>query len=179
MVEWYYVHSCQCTKRRWKKDQLQVSLHIIRKSLLEYQIAMLGNPQFLSNFVLNNSHIPHFLFSTLPSLINPCDCTCIVPWLAHFEKILTVLKKRFLRWGIFSLVLFGPCIVDVINSSLMSGCVRTAFRHAVVQPLHQKDEFDFSIPSNFKPISKFPFLSKKKRKEQKNQLVTNYSSSSI
>lgn len=96
-----------------------------------------------------------------------------------WKKSLQFLKKRFLLWCIFSLVLFGPCIVDVINSSLMSGCVRTAFRHAVVQPLHQKDEFDFSIPSNFKPISKFPFLSKKKRKEQKNQLVTNYSSSSI
>lgn len=55
---------------------------------------------------------------------------------------------------------FGLCIVDLINSSLLAGCVPAAFKHAVVQPSIKKSNLDPAVLSNFRPISKLPFLSK-------------------
>uniref|UniRef100_A0A3P9JT56 Reverse transcriptase domain-containing protein n=1 Tax=Oryzias latipes TaxID=8090 RepID=A0A3P9JT56_ORYLA len=54
----------------------------------------------------------------------------------------------------------GPWVVSFINTSLLSGCVPAAFKHAVVQPLLKKSSLDPSVLSNFRPISKLPFLSK-------------------
>ena len=54
----------------------------------------------------------------------------------------------------------GPCMLSLINSCLISGCVPAAFKHAVVQPLLKKEHLDPSLLSNFRPISKLPFLSK-------------------
>lgn len=54
----------------------------------------------------------------------------------------------------------GPCIVNLINSSLRSGCVPVAFKHAAIQPLLKKTNLDTAVLSNFRPISKLPFLSK-------------------
>ena len=54
----------------------------------------------------------------------------------------------------------GPHILTLINTCLGSGCVPTAFKHAIVQPLIKKHNLDPSVLSSFKPISKLPFLSK-------------------
>uniref|UniRef100_A0A3B3QY49 Reverse transcriptase domain-containing protein n=1 Tax=Paramormyrops kingsleyae TaxID=1676925 RepID=A0A3B3QY49_9TELE len=47
-----------------------------------------------------------------------------------------------------------------MNCSLASGVVPRKFKHAVVQPLIKKPNLDTSILSNYRPISKLPFLSK-------------------
>ena len=44
----------------------------------------------------------------------------------------------------------------------MSGCIPAVFKHAVVQPLIKKHNIDPSVLSNFRPISKLPFLSNEK-----------------
>ncbi len=54
----------------------------------------------------------------------------------------------------------GPDIKIIMNSSLASGVVPANFKHAVVQPFIKKPELDTSGLSNFRPISKLPFLSK-------------------
>ena len=54
----------------------------------------------------------------------------------------------------------GPCILSLINTCLLSGCGPAAFKHAVVQPLLKKENLDPSFLSNFRPISKLPFMSK-------------------
>ena len=66
----------------------------------------------------------------------------------------------------------GPCIMSLINTSLLSGSVPAAFKHAVVQPLLKKDNLDPSVLSNFRPISKLPFLSKILEKVVLTQLQT-------
>ena len=53
----------------------------------------------------------------------------------------------------------GPSILSII-SSLATGSVPTCFKHAVVQPLLKKPNLDPTLPSNYRPISKLPFLSK-------------------
>lgn len=51
--------TCRRAERKWKKDHLQVSLDILRTSLLEYQRAIkTAKTQFLSNLVSSNSHKP-------------------------------------------------------------------------------------------------------------------------
>ena len=55
----------------------------------------------------------------------------------------------------------GPTIQAIINSSPVSGVVQAHFKHAVVKPLFlKKNNLDTSVLSNFRPISKLPFLSK-------------------
>ena len=66
----------------------------------------------------------------------------------------------------------GPCIMLLINTCLLSGSVPAAFKHAVVQPLLKKDKLDPSVLSNFRPISKLPFLSKILEKVVLTQLQT-------
>lgn len=54
----------------------------------------------------------------------------------------------------------GPFILKLVNMSLSSGCVPDVFKHASVQPLLKRHGLDSSVLSNFRPISKLPFLSK-------------------
>lgn len=53
----------------------------------------------------------------------------------------------------------GPSVTAVANSSLSSSVVPELFKHAVVQPLIKKPGLDSTVLSNFRPISKLPFLS--------------------
>lgn len=68
-----------------------------------------------------------------------------------------VVPPRFLKL-VFETI--GPKILGIINSSLTTGVVPQGFKHAVVQPLIKKPNLDASIFSNYRPISKLPFLSK-------------------
>ena len=54
----------------------------------------------------------------------------------------------------------GASILLLLNTSLTSGCVPAAFKHAVVKPLLKKKNLDPSILAHFRPISQLPFLSK-------------------
>ena len=70
-------------------------------------------------------------------------------------------------------------LLSIINSSLSSGCVPSYFKQAVVQPLLKKNNLNPSILSNYRPISKLPFISKILEKVVANQLVTVLNNHSI
>ena len=53
-----------------------------------------------------------------------------------------------------------PYLVALFNSSFTSGCVLDTFKQAIVKPLIKKPNLDSNDPSNFRPISLLPFLSK-------------------
>ncbi len=53
-----------------------------------------------------------------------------------------------------------PPLLIFVNSSLRSGSILAALKHAVVRPLLKKPQLDPSILSNFRPVSHLPFLSK-------------------
>ena len=53
-----------------------------------------------------------------------------------------------------------PVILVLLNACLSTGCVPSAFKHAVVQPRLKKPNLDPSVLANFRPISQLPFLSK-------------------
>ncbi|MEY6612834.1 hypothetical protein, partial [Listeria monocytogenes] len=65
-----------------------------------------------------------------------------------------------------------PCILFILNASLSSGCVPSAFKHAAVQPVIKKTNLDSSVLSNYRPISKLPFMSKILEKVDCKQLQT-------
>lgn len=60
--------------------------------------------------------------------------------------------------NVFDLV--GPYVVKLINLSLLTGSVPSHFKQAVVSPILKKPNLDSSEPTNYRPISKLPFLSK-------------------
>lgn len=73
----------------------------------------------------------------------------------------------------------GSCILLILNASLSSGCVPSAFKHAVVQPVIKKTNLDPSVLSNYRPISKLPFMSKILEKVVCKQLQTFLDSNGI
>lgn len=70
---------------------------------------------------------------------------------------LDCLPPRLLK-NVFDTV--GPFLLRLVNTAVSSGCVPSAFKHAVVQPLIKKSNLDPDVLSNYRPISKLPFLSK-------------------
>ncbi len=72
-----------------------------------------------------------------------CPLDSIPSWL--FKKVFDII---------------GPNILSIINGSLHSGLMPLSLKQAVVQPLLKKPNLDHSVLSNFRPISKLPFLSK-------------------
>lgn len=54
----------------------------------------------------------------------------------------------------------GLSVRDIINGSLMSGVVPSFCKNATVEPLLKKSGLDPTILSNYRPISKLPFISK-------------------
>ena len=54
----------------------------------------------------------------------------------------------------------GPSILNIINSFLATGMVPAVFKHAVVTPVLKKQNLDATMVSNYRPISKLPFLAK-------------------
>lgn len=79
------------------------------------------------------------LYTVLPSLISDC----LAP---------SLLKNTFNT--------VGPFILRLINMSLATGCVPSCFKQAIAQPLLKKHNLDPTVLSNYRPISKLPFLSK-------------------
>lgn len=54
----------------------------------------------------------------------------------------------------------GPSILTILNACLETGSVPGYFKHATVRPLLKKPNMDPIDPSNFRPISTLPFMSK-------------------
>ncbi len=54
----------------------------------------------------------------------------------------------------------GHSILILINCCLATGSMPAQFKHAIVQPLIKRSNLDSTELSNFRPISKLPFLSK-------------------
>ena len=52
----------------------------------------------------------------------------------------------------------GSNVHNIINSSLESGSVPVYFKQAVVATLIKKPNLDTSVFSNYRPISKLPFI---------------------
>lgn len=87
--------------------------------------------------------------------------------LSQLEEVVSHLKPsgsphdaippRLLK-EVFSTI--GPIVLSIINGSLTFGIVPNHFKHAVVLPLLKKTGLDPNVLSNFRPISKLPFLSK-------------------
>ena len=106
------------------------------------------------------THFSEITLSTLEHTValsksSTCSSDCIPTW--------------FLK-SVFQTV--GPDILAIINSSLTSGIFPSNFKHAIVHPLLKKPSLDPSVPSNFRPISKLPFLSKILEKTVSTQLIS-------
>ncbi len=65
----------------------------------------------------------------------------------------------------------GPCLLTIVNGSLVSGCGPSYFKQAVVQPLLEKPKLDPPLPSNYWLTSKLPLISKILEKVVANQLT--------
>ena len=106
----------------------------------------------------------------LPSL--PQNSACHLPP-AHFWStfkpvtlndiisLLQTLKPSSCPMDVVPTVLFvqafdsiGPCIVEMLNTSLLTGVVPSFFKHAVVKPVLKKPTLDPLQPKNYRPISK-------------------------
>ncbi len=66
--------------------------------------------------------------------------------------------------------IIGQSLLTLVNESLTLRVVPASFKHAIVEPLLKKSNLDQSVLSNYRPISKLPFLSKVLEKAVLNQL---------
>ena len=90
-------------------------------------------------------------------LVSLPELSDVVKKLKPSQYPLDSIPPRLLK-DVFTTI--GSYILTLINISLTSGCVTTFFKHVVVQPLIKKQNLDHSVLSNFRLISKLPFLSK-------------------
>ena len=67
----------------------------------------------------------------------------------------------------------APSITEMVNLSLLSGCVPENWRTAVVIPLLKKPGLDL-VYKNFRPVSNLPFISKVVEKAALQQLLVHY-----
>uniref|UniRef100_A0A671US71 Reverse transcriptase domain-containing protein n=1 Tax=Sparus aurata TaxID=8175 RepID=A0A671US71_SPAAU len=54
----------------------------------------------------------------------------------------------------------GPTMLNIVNSSLMTGVVPSSFKSAVVKPILKKPHLDPGSLNNYRPVSNLPFFSK-------------------
>uniref|UniRef100_A0A669E4F5 Reverse transcriptase domain-containing protein n=1 Tax=Oreochromis niloticus TaxID=8128 RepID=A0A669E4F5_ORENI len=102
----------------------------------------------------------NLLSSDTWSSFTPVTLQDIRVLLCHIKQTsspLDVLPSSFFT-SVFDSV--GPCIVEMINTSLHTGSVPSFFKQAVVEPILKKPQLDPSLPNSYRPISKLPFISK-------------------
>ncbi|XP_057183891.1 uncharacterized protein LOC130550429 [Triplophysa rosa] len=128
-------------------------------------------PEFLGFFVQKVQDIRFHL--TPPDMvhshgISPINFTSFKPMTpSQFSALISkmkftqcqsnVLPGRLIREVLDTI---SPALLTIINSSLTSGIFPESFKHASVQPLLKRSHFDPSVLSNYRPISKLPFISK-------------------
>ena len=83
--------------------------------------------------------------SALVTKMKPSSCSSDILPCRLFSKVFEVI---------------APWVTKMVNLSLTAGVFPDTFKHAIVEPLLKKTGLDPTDLSNFRPISKLPFLSK-------------------
>ena len=133
-----------------------------------------------------------FAGETVTEIPNQPDCTLSLLSLFHTvseEQILKLIAKSTPTTAAIdpaptSFVLeFTDVLITVfhkiINLSLQSGIVPTAFKKAIVKPLIKKSGLDPETLSNYRPVSNLPFLSKILEKAVAEQLVAHLDANNL
>ena len=69
---------CRKAERRWKKDRLHVSLHILKDRWRHYQNTVKeAQRDYLSNIIASNNQNPRVLFKTIDSVLNNPQPVCL------------------------------------------------------------------------------------------------------
>ncbi len=142
----------------------------------------------------SNDFLHYFvnMISDIRSSIPPSNCPYTVPdlpplhnWssftpvtLQDITALLNKLKPTSCHTDVLPTALFikvfdviGPCIMEIINSSLLTSVVPSFFKHAIVEPTLKKPSLDPLQLKNYRPISKLPFISKLLEKVVADQLA--------
>ncbi len=114
-----------------------------------------------SSMHTTQSSLSSFSPVSLPELLN------VVGSMKSSTSIMDIIPTSLLKEVISSV---APNLITIINKSLISGVVPSYFKQAAVQPLLKKPSLDPSVPQNYRPISKLPFVSKLLEKVVANQL---------
>ncbi len=88
-----------------------------------------------------------------------------IKWMTPSSSPPDITTTKFLLKFLHSV---APCLLSITSSFLSYGCVPDYFKTAIVQPLLRNPGFN---PSDHRPISKLPFLSKILQKIVSNQLL--------
>jgi hypothetical protein len=75
--------------------------------------------------------------------------------------------------------LLAPAITTIVNLSLSSGSVPSAFKQSIVSPLLKKPNLEKENLSNYRPISNLPYLSKLTERVVKNRLSEHLGKNSL
>ncbi|XP_061151098.1 probable RNA-directed DNA polymerase from transposon X-element isoform X1 [Syngnathus typhle] len=67
--------------------------------------------------------------------------------------------------------ILGPSVLNIINLSVSSGIVPTAFKTAIIKPLLKRPNLDPDCLSNYRPVSNLPFIAKLLEKVVAQQLI--------
>uniref|UniRef100_A0A8C6PJA8 Reverse transcriptase domain-containing protein n=1 Tax=Nothobranchius furzeri TaxID=105023 RepID=A0A8C6PJA8_NOTFU len=139
--------------------------------------------QFLSFFLDKVSNIRTLIISPGDVLLPVSVCTgCFDHFepitLPALERLISSMKPSGCPDDIVPARLFrevlpvvAPYVLNIINSSLVSGTIPSFFKHAVLQSLLKKSGLDPTVLGNFRPMSKLPFLSKVLEKAFYNQIM--------
>ena len=86
------------------------------------------------------------------------SCTCALDPIptSFFKNVLNCLSDELL---------------DIINQSLLTGTFPSPLKTAIIKPVIKKSSLDPLVPSNYRPISNLPFLSKILEKNVFNQII--------
>lgn len=109
--------------------------------------------------------------------------TCTWPEFALVtsEDVMTILKRMKPSSCLFDVMptsllfkeadIVAPHIVKLVNMSLSTGSVPSFLKQAAISPVLKNPNLDPTEPSNYRPISKLPFLSKVMEKVVAEQLT--------
>ena len=116
-----------------------------------------GIAQARSNMLATFTLPPRNMTMSSFALINTEMLSKVVSQLKPSTCPLDPIPTRFFK-TIFDSVSMD--ILSIVNHSLSSGLFPSALKTALVRPILKKNGLDPSVPSNFRPISNCPFLSK-------------------
>ncbi|KAI2644961.1 RNA-directed DNA polymerase from mobile element jockey [Labeo rohita] len=141
---------CRKAERMWRKTKLEIHYSIYKDSLHAFNVELAtARQKFFSNLINSNLNNTHTLFATVEKLTNP-------PSQIPSEKLSDSKCKADL--------------LEVVNTSLLSGTFPNSLKTAVVKPLLKKSNLDNTTLSNYRVISNLPFIVKIIEKVVFNQL---------
>ncbi len=100
-------------------------------------------------------HSANTLSSFTP--VQNCELHKVVKKLSSATCTLDVLPTKFFKGALDCL---ENDVLEIVNTSLLSGTFPTTLKHALVTPLLKKNNLDPLVISNYRPISNLPFLGK-------------------